>query len=441
MQVDLLKDPPRKLFFQYLIPSVSATMVTSIYVLADSIMIGKGLGEIPIAALNLVLPIFNVLFGTGALFGVGGAVLFSVSMGNKDQARARRYFTLACLANAAFMLFYFICGNLWLEPILRLLGATTNTMSFAMDYAKLIILGTPVFCFSSFLQAFVRNDQAPRLAMAAVISGGMMNIFLDWLFIFPLNLGMGGAAAATVLGTTTTCLILCTHFFHKENKMIPLWKNLRFRYIKEIFQYGFSSFFMEISNGIVIFVFNLQLLRYAGDLGVTVYSILSNSSYVIIALSNGIAQAAQPIIATNFGAKLTERIAQVKACGLRTAAIEGSIFTLLGLAFPLAVVYIFVNPTQPILEMAPLAVRLYFLCFIGMALNIFYVNYFQATLQSSKALTICALRGLILCVSLAFLLPTIPFLGVLGIWLAMPLSATISLLIAIYLAKASAKRA
>ena len=403
MQVDLLKDPPRKLFFQYLIPSVSATMVTSIYVLADSIMIGKGLGEIPIAALNLVLPIFNVLFGTGALFGVGGAVLFSVSMGNKDQARARRYFTLACLANAAFMLFYFICGNLWLEPILRLLGATTNTMSFAMDYAKLIILGTPVFCFSSFLQAFVRNDQAPRLAMAAVISGGMMNIFLDWLFIFPLNLGMGGAALATVLGTTTTCLILCTHFFHKENKMIPLWKNLRFRYIKEIFQYGFSSFFMEISTGIVIFVFNLQLLRYAGDLGVTVYSILSNSSYVIIALSNGIAQAAQPI--------------------------------------PLAVVYIFVNPTQPILEMAPLAVRLYFLCFIGMALNIFYVNYFQATLQSSKALTICALRGLILCVSLAFLLPTIPFLGVLGIWLAMPLSETISLLIAIYLAKASAKRA
>ena len=130
-----------------------------------------------------------------------------------------------------------------------------------------------------------------------------------------------------------------------------------------------------------------------------------------------------------------------RACGLRTAAIEGSIFTLLGLAFPLAVVYIFVNPTQPILEMAPLAVRLYFLCFIGMALNIFYVNYFQATLQSSKALTICALRGLILCVSLAFLLPTIPFLGVLGIWLAMPLSETISLLIAIYLAKASAKRA
>ena len=150
MQVDLLKDPPQKLFFQYLIPSVSATMVTSIYVLADSIMIGKGLGEIPIAALNIVLPLFNILFGTGALFGVGGAVLFSVSMGNKDHARARRYFTLACLANAAFMLFYFICGNLWLEPILRLLGATTNTMPFAMDYAKLIILGTPVFCFSSF---------------------------------------------------------------------------------------------------------------------------------------------------------------------------------------------------------------------------------------------------------------------------------------------------
>lgn len=438
MQVNLLQDSPRKLFFQYLIPSVSATMVTSIYLLADSIMIGKGLGEIAIAALNLVLPLFNILFGTGALFGVGGGVLFSVAMGNRDPKRARRYFTLAVVLNAAFMLVYLICGFLLLEPILCILGATDITMPDALAYAKVISFGVPFFSFSFFLQAFIRNDQAPRLAMAAVISGGIANIILDWIFIFPLGLGMAGAALATVLGTAFTCVILCSHFLQKENRLRLLADKLRPRYIKEIFQYGFSSFFMEISNGIVIFVFNLQLLHYAGELGVTVYSILSNSAYIIIALSNGIAQAAQPIIATNFGAKLTERIAQIKGCGLRTAAIEGSFFALLGLLFPLAVIYIFINPTEEILRMAPLAVRLYFLAFIGMALNIFYTNYFQATLQPSKALTVCALRGLVLCVTLAYLLPI--QLGVMGIWMAMPLAETITLLVAAILSRLPEKK-
>lgn len=431
MQVDLLQDPPRKLFFKYLIPSISATMVTSIYLLADSIMIGKGLGEIAIAALNLVLPLFNVMFGTGALFGVGGGVLFSVATGNRDLERARRYFTLAVTLNAAFMLLYLFCGFLLLKPILRALGATALTMPDALAYARCIAWGVPFFSFSFFLQTFVRNDQAPRLAMVAVISGGVTNIILDWLFIFPLQLGMAGAAAATVIGTALTCGILCSHFFHRENRLRLSPEKLRLRYGKEIFQYGLSSFFMEISNGIVIFVFNLQALHYAGELGVTVYSILSNSTYVIVAFSNGIAQAAQPIMATNFGAKLTDRIEQVKGCGLRTAAAEGSLFAMLGLLAPLTVVYIFINPTAPILELAPLAVRLYFLAFIGMALNIFYTNYFQATLQPSKALTVCALRGLVLCVTLAYLLPV--RFGVAGIWAAMPLAETLTLLVAVAL--------
>ena len=303
MQLDLLKDEPRKLFLKYLIPSVSATMVTSIYLLADSIMVGKGLGEIAIAALNLVLPLFNILFGTGALFGVGGGVLFSVAMGNHDPQRAKRYFTLAVLLNGSFMLFYLICGIFFLKPILTALGATAVTMPDAYAYARCIVLGVPFFTFSSFLQALIRNDKAPKLAMLAVITGGVTNIVLDWVFIFPLGWGMAGAALASVIGVILTCLILCTHFFHKENHLSFLIERLRLRYVKEIFQYGFSSFFMEISTGIVIFVFNLQLLHYAGELGVTVYSILSNSAYMIIALSNGIAQAAQPLIATNFGAR------------------------------------------------------------------------------------------------------------------------------------------
>ncbi len=426
--MDLLKDSPRKLFFKYLVPSVSATMVTSIYILADSIMVGKGIGELAIAALNLVLPLFNIMFGTGALFGIGGAVLFSVAMGNNDKERAQRYFTIAVLLNASFAAIYFLVGNLFLDEILSFLGATALTWDYAYDYAKWLVLGTPVFAFSMLLQSFVRNDKNPKLAMAAVITGGVLNTVLDWIFIYPMQMGMTGAIIASLIGTASTCLILCTHFFRKDCNLRFNLQRLHPRYGKEIFQYGASSFITELSGGVLIFVFNQQALLYAGELGVTVYSILTNSAYIVNAFSNGIAQAAQPIIATNFGAKQHDRIHDVKFIGLRTAGLEGLSFALIGLLFPLVVIYIFVNPTTDILALAPLAVRIYSISFIGAAMNIFFTSYFQATLQPSKALTICMLRGLVLCIAFAYTLPLV--FDITGIWLSILLTEAITLLIA-----------
>ena len=426
--MDLLKDSPKQLFSKYLLPSVSATMVTSIYILADSIMIGKGIGELAIAALNIILPLFNIFFGTGALFGIGGAVLFSVAMGNGDPDRAKRYFTIAALLTASFSLFYLICGNLFLQPILTFLGATELTWDYAYDYTKWLMPGAPVFAFSMFLQSFVRNDKNPKLAMVAVISGGVLNTILDWIFIYPMQLGMEGAIIASIIGTGTTCLILCVHFFRKDCNLRFSFQRLRPRYGKEIVQYGASSFLTEISGGVLIFVLNQQALLYAGELGVTVYSVLTNTSYIVYAFANGIAQAAQPIIATNFGAKAHERIHDVQTIGMRTALTAGSTFTLIGLLFPLAVVYIFINPTAAILEMAPMAVRIYFIGFIGATLNIFFTSYFQATLQPSKALTVCMLRGLVLAVVFAYTLPLI--LDITGIWVSILLAEFITLGIA-----------
>lgn len=431
--MDLLKDSPKALFSKYLVPSVSATMVTSIYILADSIMVGKGIGELAIAALNLVLPLFNIMFGTGALFGVGGAVLFSVAMGNGDIARAKRYFTIATLLNTCFVCFYLLFGNLFLNSILTFLGATDLTWNYAYDYAKLLVLGTPFFAFSMFLQSFVRNDKNPKLAMIAVISGGVLNTVLDWLFIYPMQMGMTGAILASVIGTAVTCLILCTHFLRKDCNLHFSFQALRPRYGKEIFQYGASSFLAEISGGVLIFVLNQQALLYAGELGVTIYSVLTNSAYIANAVSNGIAQAAQPIIATNFGAKQYERIDEVKAVGIRTARLVGCTFALIGLIFPLAIVYIFINPTTSILALAPLAVRIYFIGFIASAQNIFFTTYFQATLQPSKALTICMSRGLILSVLFAYTLPLLWDIN--GIWASFLFAEAITLCLAFYLSR------
>lgn len=264
-QPDLLKDNIGKLFFRYLLPAVSATLVTSIYVLADTIFIGKGISDVAVAALNIIIPLFSLYFGTGLLFGVGGAVLLSVAKGQGDEKKANAYFSIALVANAVISIIFLLLNIFWFDKIAYMLGATETTIGFIREYGSYFIWGIPFFCFSTFLQAFIRNDKAPKLAMIAVITGGVLNIIIDYVFIYIFDMGMGGAAFATVLGSVFSCVILCTHFFSKNNTLHFVKSGIQLKYLKDVLKNGFSSFLIEMSSGIVIFIFNIQVIRYIGN--------------------------------------------------------------------------------------------------------------------------------------------------------------------------------
>ena len=416
-QTDLLNDNVNKLFFRYLIPSVSATLVTSIYVLADTIFIGKGISDTAVAALNIIIPLFSLYFGMGLLFGVGGSVLLSVAKGQGDEKKANTYFTVAFIANGIASLIFLIINLVAFDQIAYLLGASETTIGYIREYGMYFIWGIPFFCFSSFLQAFVRNDKAPKLSMIAVISGGVINIIIDYVFIYIFDMGMGGASLATVLGSVVSCLILSTHFLSKSNTLHLVKQGLQLRYFGDVTKNGFSSFLIEMSSGIVIFIFNNRVLHYIGDVGVTVYSIISNTAIIVSSLSNGISQAAQPLLALNYGAGKYDRINQVKRLGLGFSFATGIVFAVVGFCFPEFVVGLFIHPSKEVQELAPMAIQIYFISFILMVPNIFYSNYFQSTLQPIYALIICVLRGLILSGVLVYILPTI--LGVKGIWMTM----------------------
>lgn len=308
---DFVTKPVRGIFFRYLIPSICGTMVTSIYVLADTIMIGKGLGATAMAALNIALPIYNIFFGIGLLFGVGGSVLMSVCRGRGDKKKADAFFTLSFILNIVIWLLSQIVCVVWMEEIAWALGATKETFPYVMDYMRCIIWGMGAYYLSSYLQTFVRNDGAPKLAMNAVIAGGVTNIVLDYLFVFPMQMGMAGAALATVLGSTLTVVILVLHFFSPKNQLRFQIHGMSISAVREILVNGAASFVIEISSGITIYIFNLQLLKYVGNTAVAVFGIICNVSIVIMSLCKGVNQAAQPIISTNFGAGKGERIHQV----------------------------------------------------------------------------------------------------------------------------------
>ena len=293
-QTDMLKAPIRSVFFSYLAPSVSATLVTSIYILADTMMIGRGVGASGIAALNLLLPLYSAYYGFGMMCGVGGSVLFGFSRGKGDEEAAKGYFTTALLLAVLLAAASIGLCAAFFDPLLILLGDTPSLNPYSVPYGRVLVAGSPVFVFSSFLQAFVRNDGAPKLAMAGVISGGVTNVILDYVFIFPLGQGMAGAALATVMGTCLTVLILCTHFFSKENHL-KLAGGFSLKRAFAVASNGLASFILEMSGGFVTFIFNRQLLAYVGETGVVVYSIISNAALVVKSISNGIAQAAQPL--------------------------------------------------------------------------------------------------------------------------------------------------
>ncbi len=418
-QIDLTKGSPQKLFFRYLFPSISATLVTSIYILADSVMIGKGVGANGIAALNIILPLFTLFFGIGLLFGVGGAVLMSVAQGSQDYELGKKYFTTSTYSVAALSIILVILLEVGLKPVLQFLGATQATYAYAVEYARILVAGAPVFMFSSMLQTFVRNDKNPNLSMIAVITGGVTNIVLDYIFIYRFSLGMTGGAIATVIGSSATVVILCTHFFQKNCTLKLVKHGFHIRRLGKIVTNGFASFLVEMAGGVVTFLFNIQLVRYIGDIGITVYSIIANSSFVVMSLANGVAQAAQPIIAVNYGAGLRKRVNEVRNLGFLCSAGIGSLVVFCGILAPSILTQIFVHATEEILALAVPAIRIYFVAFLFMNLNVFGSNYFQSVMKPQYAMLISILRGLVLSCMMVLVLPLI--LNAFGIWLAMPM--------------------
>ena len=425
-QIDILRDPVRKVFINYLVPSVSATMVTSIYILADTMMIGRGIGAAGLAALNILLPMYSTFYGFGMMCGIGGSVLFGFSRGKCEEQEAQGYFTTALILTAILAVLSAVLCNVFFEPLLNFLGCTPAMREYAVPYGRILMTVSPTYIFSCFLQAFVRNDGAPRLAMTGVVSGGITNVVLDYAFIYILRWGMAGAALATVIGTGLTIAILCSHFFKKDNHL-KLGGRLSLRKAWDVLMNGMPSFIMELSSGVIMLLFNLQLLKYVGDIGVVVYGIVSNVALVVTSLSNGIAQAAQPMISANYGAGNMDRVREERNLSLVVAMTAGVLFTASGFLIPVPIAELFLVPTEQIIAMAVPAIKLYFISFVISEWNIICGTYFQAIVKPKLSLMVTLLRGIALNSILVFVLPAI--FGVNGIWMVVTVSEIVTAVI------------
>lgn len=424
--MNLLKDNVVKLYFKYFFPTMCAALSTSVYILFDTIFIGQGVGSKGLTALNISLPIYSIYFGTGLLIGIGGSTLMSIEKGRGRLDKANKIFTLSFILGLILAIIYCIIGFVFLEEIALILGATKEIMPFVKEYMVVVVIGTIPFVMGSVMAPFIRADKAPKKAMFAVIFSGFLNIILDYIFVFPLDMGMRGAAIATVFSYTISCLILLTHLLSKNNTLRFKKDFYKLSYITRIFKCGLPSLFIEVSLGFVIFIFNIQILKIIGDDGVTAYSIISNTGIIAVALFNGISQTIQPLISINMGANLKERADRLRNLGLSTALVIGVAFFILCIVFPESIVRIFVKPTDTVLAIAINSIRIYSTAFIIMGINMVSGAYFQSIELAKESFIIAFCRGLLFVSICVFVLPL--FIGINGVWLSVPIGELLTLI-------------
>lgn len=421
----LLHENVSKLFLQYLLPSIGGMLGVSLYVLGDTMLVGRGLGSPGLAALNISIPMINVLNGLGLLFGIGGATTLSIDRGQQKYDAVNDVFTKAMGFSFFVGLLFFIIRLLFLDQLCYFLGASEATFAMTKDYLGVFLSFSIPFLLNSTLTVFVRNDGAPRLAMWGMLAGSIANVILDYIFIFIFKWGMAGGALATGIAPLIGLAILSTHFLRKNNQIKFIFPEIKWSYIKRILANGSASFILELSGGIVIFAFNIVLLGIAGDIGVSAYSIIANLSLICAAIFTGIGQAIQPIVSFNFGAGRLERVYETFKWAFILAIGLGGVFYLSGLFFPEILVNIFTNDTDKLMGITVRGIRLYFLGFLGMGINIVMASYIQSKEDTNVSMIISFLRGFVLIIAGLLILPKL--FGIDGVWLTVPVVEFVTL--------------
>lgn len=443
-------------FIRYASANVIGMIGLSVYILADTFFISKGLGANGLAALNLAIPVYSFMNGTGLMLGMGGATRYSMLKARHDTRQTKQLIANILTVTGILALFYMLLGAFFSEQLTRLLGADAEIAAMTNTYLKVILLFAPAFLFNNVALAFVRNDGSPRLAMAAMLSGSFANIVFDYIFIFPFGMGIFGAVLATGTAPVIGLLILSAHFRQKKSLTASsaaaksesraprslLSRGFRLLSLHTIFScvsLGLPSLITEVSSGIVMIIFNMLVLNLQGNVGVAAYGVIANLSLVLISIYTGIAQGIQPIISSAYGKDDHAAIRQTAKYGIIAELLLSALIYGLIVAFAPTIAAVFNSEGNALLsQIAVPGLRLYFTAAPFVGFNIVISTYFTSTGKALPAQLISLLRGIFLIVPLAFLMALLA--GITGIWLTFPLTEVIVCCISLFLMRQTAEQ-
>lgn len=408
-------------FARYTSLNVLGMIALSCYILADTFFVSLGLGADGLTALNLAIPVYSFIHGSGLMIGMGGGTRYSILKSQGNHQEADRVFTNVLYLAAVLAALFVAAGLLFAGDLVRLFGGTGAVFTMCRTYLRVILLFAPAFLMNNVLLCFVRNDGAPQLAMAAMIGGSLSNVVLDWVFIFPCGMGIFGAVFATGLAPIISMGILSPHFFRKKNQFRPVPCKPQLRRTARILSSGVPSLVTEVSSGIVIIAFNGLIMGLEGNTGVAAYGVIANLSLVVIAIYTGIAQGIQPILSRSYGAGDRAGLTIILRCAMMTQVVVSLLIYGIVAAFAPQIAAVFNSEGSASLQaIAEQGLRLYFIACPFAGCNVVLSMYFTSTERPLPAHIISLLRGFFLILPLAFLLAWLGQMA--GIWLAFPLT-------------------
>lgn len=418
----------RALFF----PTLIGMVFNSALNICDGMFVGQGVGSNALAAVNIVVPMFLLCTGIGLMFGIGSSVICSIRLAENNVKAARIIMTQAFVAGTVIFGSFAVAALLFTSQLLDVLGCSDILRADASDYLLWLLPGMFFLYFECVGMMLMRLDGSPRYAMAIQVIAAVLNIFLDWLMVWHLHLGVFGAAVATSLACMAGgTLILIYFIFHARSlrfyRLRLTVKSLRLslRNIVYMMKIGMTTFLSELAMGVMIITGNYAFLSMLGEPGVAAYSVGCYLFPILFSISNAVAQSAQPIISFNYGAGNHRRVRSALRLSLATAVVCGLIVTAgMWVGAPM-LTRLFISPADSAYTIAAEGLPLLGICTVFFALNITFIGYYQSIENAVSSTVYTLLRGIILLVPCFMILP--PVLGESGLWLAIPAAEVLTL--------------
>ena len=416
----------RKRFLRFVLPSIASMWAFSLYTIIDGIFVARGVGETAMAAVDLSMPFTSLVFAIGVALAAGTSTLISISLGKGDLDRARGLFSQNLAVTAAVSLAITALALIFLEDIALFLGATADTLRYVEEYVGTIAVFAVFFTVSYNLEVQVKANGAPQISTVGVLSCGLMNVALDALFVLVFRWGVWGAALATGLAQVTSAVVFFVYFHtHRERLRLEPFR-LDLGAYRRILPLGLPEGLNELSNGLVIFLFNRTILRVIGEQALPTYTIISYVSTLVLMTMTGTAQGMQPLVSWSLGAGRRRDCWRLMRYGAVTAALFALLSFALGeLGAPL-IVSAFLERDSDIFSYSVSALRAYACSFLVLGCNIIFAGASTAMERPGPAFLISVSRSLVLPAASLLILPAL--FGDWGIWTA-PLVSELACLV------------
>ena len=426
----------RRLILQFATPAVVAAVVNSLYNIVDQIFIGRGVGYLGNGATNVIFPLTIIALAFAQMLGDGTAAYLSLKLGEGKKVDGERAVNNAVTMLTLMGVLFMILGLFFLEPLARLFGATENILPYALEYGRVIVIGLPFFIVSVGLNSILRADGSPQVSMTSMLAGAVFNVVFDPVLIFVAHWGVTGAAIATVGGQIITCAICVLHLRRLKTVQLDVRQmKPSLRYTIETTKLGVSSFVVQLSIVISMFVANNMLVRYGAlskygaDIPLTVMGIVMKVNQILMGVIVGIGTGSQPVLGYNYGAGKHDRVREAFRFSLGIALAFGALAFCLFEFYPQAVINLFGSEEGLYNEFAQKCFRIFLMLCVCNAFHAIACVFFQAVGASASAAVLSMLRQIVVVVPAMLLLPLV--MGVDGVLWAGPLADSIAFIAAL----------